>query len=56
MTERLRTALAELSQAATALLETTPDYETLLATIARTAAKTLHAAASVTRSTTAVRR
>ena len=48
MTQRLRTALAEISTAANALLESTADYEKLLGTIARTAAKTLHAACSVT--------
>src|SRR5262245_27362489 len=47
MTDRVRRALEEVSSAANAFLETTTDYEQLLATIVRSCAKVLHATCTV---------
>jgi PAS domain S-box-containing protein len=47
MTDRVRRALAEVSSAANAFLETTTDYDQLLATIARSCASVLHGTCTV---------
>ena len=47
MTDRVRRALAEVSSAANAFLDTTTDYDQLLATIARSCANVLHAMCTV---------
>ena len=47
MTDRVRRALAEVSSAANAFLETTTSYDQLLATIARSCAKSLHGTCTV---------
>ncbi len=47
MTDQVRQALADVSSAANAFLETTEDYDQLLATIARSCAGVLHATCTV---------
>jgi PAS domain S-box-containing protein len=47
MTDQVREALAEVTSAANAFLETTDDYDQLLATIARSCADVLHSTCTV---------